>query len=105
MTKWICTDPDEHQWQRRLDDGRYEMVSVAYIGYLEECRYSAAHGTFDLDDYSDDFDHIFETYGEEDMTDSRLAECVFECNVCDFDLEAFDTEDEAVAWVSKYVAA
>lgn len=104
MTKWICTDPDEHQWQRRLDNGRYEMVGVTWIGYLEEVQYSAAHGVFNLNDYTNDFEYIFETYSdEEDMTDDRLAECVFECNICDFDLESFDTEAEAVAWIDKFM--
>lgn len=104
MTKWICTDPDEHQWQRRIDDGRYEMVGVTWIGYLEEAQYSAAHGVFDLNDYTNDFEYIFETYcDEEDMSDDRLAECVFECNICDFDLESFDTEEEAVGWINKFM--
>ena len=107
MTKWICTDPDEHQWQRRLDDGSYEMVGVTWIGYLEEVQYSAAHGIFKLDDYADDLEYILESYGEEgvldDYLDDYIAECVFECNICDFDLESFDTEEEAVAWINKFV--
>lgn len=114
MTEWIQTD--DFQWQRMIDnhyvDDTYEMYQMVeiFLTDTESC-YFAGGGTFELVDYKDDIDYCITTYGYDDIDDVKriygddwegiVAECVFECNFADFPVESFDTEKEALAFVSK----
>lgn len=102
---------DDYQWQRKSGD-TYEMYQMAEIVITDsESRYFAGGGTFELADYADDIDHCIHSFGYDDVDDVKriygdhweriVAECVFECNWADFDIESFHTEEEALAFVSK----
>jgi len=103
---------DDYQWQRKSGD-TYEMYQMVehYLGN-DKSVYFAGGGTFKLADYADDdIDYCIDTYGYDGIDDVKriygddwegiVAECVFECNWADFPVESFDTEKEALAFVSK----
>ena len=100
---------DDYQWLRG-GNGTYEMYQIVDMLTMKH-PYFAGGGRFSLSDYEDDIDHCLKTFGYEGVDDVKriygndweqiVAECVFECNWADFDLESFDTEEEALAYVNK----
>lgn len=112
MTKWIKTD--KHQWLRETGDG-YEMCQIVSFGYLEQCPFFISSGTFSIKDFDkEDIAHAMKSFGYESMDELNriygdhaeriLAECLFECNMADFDVESFDTLDEALDYANKLMA-
>lgn len=114
MTEWIQTD--DYQWQRTVDnyyvDDTYEMYQIVKAPeYVEREFWFAGGGEFRLSEYKDDIIDNIRQYGYVDVADVKsiygnrwediVAECVFECNWADFDLESFDTLEEAQAYVNK----
>lgn len=103
-SEWVCTDPDTHQWQRKVGD-TYEMYQVQPpLPYADNKYWFAGGGTFKLTDYSeDDIEWTLKTFGYEpgEASEAVTAECLFECNFADFDIESFDTEAEAIEYVNK----
>ena len=108
MSEFIQTD--DYQWQRKVGDV-YEMYQIVDMA-VDKCPYFAGGGTFEISDFDqDDIDHALRIYGymtmenlnEEygDASESILAEILFECNWADWDLESFDTEEEALEFVYK----
>lgn len=108
MSEWIQTD--DFQWQRKVGD-TYEMYQTMKApDYVEHPFWYAGGGTFRLSDYEDDIDFDIKQFGYEDVAEIEriygdhweriVAECVFECNWADFDLESFDTEEEAIEYVN-----
>lgn len=94
----------KHKWMRDNGDGTYTMWMVAYQPNMAESWFCGG-GTFSLGDYPDDErEHAMRCHGldytDERPSDYEVAQCVFECNWADFDLESFFTEAEAVAWVT-----
>ena len=114
MTDFIQTD--DYQWLRTVDtfyvDDTYEMYQIQKAPeYVEREFWYAGGGEFSLADYKDDIDYDINVFGYESVAEIKriygdhweriVAECVFECNWADFDLECFDTLDEAQAYVNK----
>ena len=107
MSDWIQTD--SCQWQRKIGD-TYEMYQVVWQDVVKY-PYFAGGGTFKLADYDeDDIDWDVREYGYDGVEGVKkecgedwegiVAECVFECQFADFDLESFDTADEAIRFVN-----
>lgn len=114
MTEWIQTD--DYQWQRTVDDyyvdDTYEMYQIQKAPeYAEREFWFAGGGEFKLEWYDDDIDYDINDFGYESVAEIKriygdhweriVAECVFECNWADFDIESFDTLEEAQAYVNK----
>lgn len=108
MSKFIQTD--DYQWLRK-EDGRYEMYQIVDMD-VDECPYFAGGGYFELSNFDDgDIKHALRVYGYYTMenlvgiygedAEQVLAECLFECNWADWDLESFGTLAEAEAYVKK----
>lgn len=80
MSKWICTDPDDLQYQRKVNGDTYEMVGIvaAIIGD-EHDDYYVAHEFMYVEDYMDAALGLVKTYGYvDDETDDwmgALGEC------------------------------
>lgn len=108
MRDFIRTD--DWQWQRK-DGDTYEMYQI--VCYTEVPHpYFVGGGHFTLSDFdAEDVEYALNTYGYVDMDDLTrqygedaervLAECLFECNWADWDLESFKTLDEAREYVNK----
>lgn len=102
---------DDYQWLRECGD-HYEIYQVEYVGYLEEKRWFAGGGTLYLNDFEpDEIEFEVQSFGYDGVADVKriygehweriVAECVFECNWADYDLESFDTLEEALEFVNK----
>ena len=76
MSEWICTDPDDLQYQRKVNDDTYEMVGiVATILGDEHNDYYVAHEFMYVDDYMDMASDLTRTYGYDDDWMGALGEC------------------------------
>lgn len=109
MSDWIQTD--DYQWLRKVGD-TYEMYQIIKAPeYVEREFWYAGGGTFELAHYEDDIDFCIRDFGYASIAEVEriygdhweriVAECVFECNWADFDLEDFDTLEKAQAYVNK----
>jgi len=109
MSKFIQTD--DYQWQRKVGDV-YEMYQIMKAPeWVERELWYAGGGEFELSDYEDDILDNVQQFGYDDLADVKriygdhweriVAECVFECNWADFEVESFDTLEEAQAYVNK----
>ena len=68
MSDWICTDPDDLQWQRNIGDGLYEMIGIVAVIWGEmndldhDCFY-LTHWIADWRDYEEYLPELLRTYG------------------------------------------
>lgn len=106
-TEWIKTD--DYQWQRK-DGGTYEMYEAVFHPGVD--KWFVGGGKFRMDEFTDgDVAYVLDTYGYDtmenleeefgDCSEMVLAECLFETSFADWDLECFDTEAEAVAYLDE----
>lgn len=109
-TKWVCTDRDSYQWRRRTGDGTYEMYQISpQMPYFSDGEwftggYFAGGGSFAITDYGiEDRRWAAGIYGYrlDGMRLDILAECLFECNLADFDIRCFPSREEAMAYVDE----
>lgn len=83
--KWICTDPDSFQWQRRIGEREYEMVDIIQVDFMTPM-FKVAYGSINLDWYADDeIEHLHRTYGYDERQEDRIvAEMAFEHDFLEF---------------------
>lgn len=109
MGDWIQTD--DYQWLRK-DGDYYELYQIMKCPeYVEREFWYAGGGHLLLSDYESDILDNIQQFGYNDIDDVKriygdhweriVAECVFECNWADYDIESFDTLDEALDFVNK----
>lgn len=109
MSDFIQTD--DYQWLRKVD-GIYEIYQAEHVGYVDEKRWFAGGGYLNLADFGpDDIDFEVRQFGYDGIDDVKriygdhweriVAECVFECQWADYDLESYDTLEEALAFVNE----
>ena len=102
----VFTEIKDNQWQRRVDGG-YEMCWAVYMREWDMgsgC--FAITGSFSISDYpQDEVEWAKENHHlGPDATDDKVAAALFENCGADFDVEVFDTHDEALAYVRGWMA-
>lgn len=98
MSDWICTDPDDCQWQRKVAEGVYEMYQVGGCDH----QYHIMHDFIDMSDYTaDEIKKMQDYYGFADEDEANdegiLAECFFECG--DWTSISFATIEECDQYI------
>lgn len=87
VTDWVCTDIDENQYGKRLDEKVFvfkqgldqEEELIDLDKYTDEQKESAIWGySYTLKEESKGNKNVFDLYGEE--ANWIIAECIFECN-------------------------
>ena len=101
-TEWVQTD--DYQWQRK--NGRYGSEYEMYeaVFHPEPRKWFVGGGTFSIYDWPLEYREFAASIRGTRLDGMRtdvLAEWLFEDNFADWDLECFDTEDEAVAYLDK----
>lgn len=91
---WKYNEKHTYVWMRRNGDG-FEAYKIDYW-HGNKFPWFAGGGTFSLDDY-DKQSHGLNP--ELPYDDWRIAECLFDRQWANFDLESFETMDEAVKFV------
>lgn len=79
MGNWICTDPDDLQYQRKIDDDHYEMVGiVATVWDDDHFKYYVTHEFMHVADYEEDALELATTYGYVNSMDDDWRDALSE---------------------------
>lgn len=79
MSDWICTDPDDLQYQRKIDDDNYEMVGiVASVFEDDHFKYYVTHEFMRVADYEEDALELATTYGYVNSMDDDWRDALSE---------------------------
>lgn len=86
---WTCTDPDHHQYGRKIKDGHYQFKEKLHsfdTDYEDEVEMDIVLSHYTPEEiwnhvsaYYDSMDQVNEIYGKE--AEWIIAECVFEQSI------------------------
>ena len=121
--KWYLTDDDCSQYIRN-DGTLYEMIEIIRFDVTEEDKNNGGHkyvviiNDVDMDDiYSEEIEHYIAPYGytlgtiykeySEEEAKNIIAECILEESAYEgnfFNINEFDTFEEAEAFIKDYIS-
>lgn len=119
MSDWICTDPDTHQYCKKITDHSWVFYELRHLlrdtpNGIDETPV-VCYGAIDLYDYTldeiwevcsayyDSFEDMVATYGFRSAL-QIMAECIFEqTESCELSVYRFITDEQAIQMIQRCV--